>query len=148
MYGYDDAIREPTPEEARAHTWLTIVTGGRLIYWFIYKPMSKGLWESMPKIASEVRRLQSLLTANDATELAVGREGNVHYAVWRTEGKDVLLLVNAGYTPTGVPIFVRWLTGREVKTAKQLIGDASVSVRNGLVWAQMHPLAAGAFLLE
>ncbi len=148
MYGYDDAIREPTPEEARAHTWLTIVTGGRLIYWFIYKPMAKGLWESMPKIANEVKQLQLLLTADDAAELAVGREGNIYYSVWRTGGRDVLLLVNAGYTPASVPIFARWLTGREVKSAKQLIGDGSVTVRNGLVWAQMHPLAAGAFALE
>ncbi|MFN4178763.1 MAG: hypothetical protein ACK4I8_00480 [Armatimonadota bacterium] len=148
MYGYDDAIREPTPEEARTHTWLTIVTGGRLIYWFIYKPMGKELWESMPKIANEVKQLESLLTADDATELAVGRENNVHYAVWRIDGKEILLLVNAGYTTANTPIFARWLTGREVKIVKQLIGDGNVTVRNGLVWAQMPPLAAGAFSLE
>lgn len=148
MYGYDDVIREPTPREARAHTWLTIVTGGRLLYWFIYKPMGKGLWEAMSEISKEVKQLQLLLTADDATELAVGREGNIHYAVWRTGGKDVLLLVNAGYTPSIAPIFVRWLTGREVKTAKRLVGDECVTVRNGLVWAEMPPLAAGAFSLE
>lgn len=148
MYGYDDAIREPTPEEARAHTWLTIVTGGRLIYWFIYKPMGKGLWESMPKIADEVKQLQSLLTTDDAIELAVGREGNIYYSVWRTGGKDVLLLVNAGYKSENAPIFTRWLTGKDVKTVKRLMGDGSVTVRNGLVWAHMHPLAAGAFTLD
>jgi len=147
MYGYDDAVREPTAEEARTHTWLTIVTGGRLIYWFIYKPMGRKFWETMPHIAREVRQLQSLLTADDAYELATGREGNVHYTCWRTAGKEVLLVVNAGYTPASVPIFARWLIGREVRGAKLLVGDEVVSVHNGLVWAQMPPLTAGAFQL-
>jgi len=147
MYGYDDAVREPTAEEARAHSWLTIITGGRLIYWFIYKPMGQKFWERMPHIASEVRQLQSLLTADDAYELATGREGNVHYTCWRTAGKEVLLVVNAGYTPASVPIFARRLIGREVRGAKLLVGDEVVSVHDGLVWAQMPPLTAGAFQL-
>jgi len=147
MYGYDDAVREPTAEEARAHTWLTIIAGGRLIYWFIYKPMGQKFWEAMPHIANEVRQLQSLLTADDAYELATGREGNVYYTCWRTEGKEILLVVNAGYTPASVPIFARWLIGREVRDAKLLVGDEVVSVHDGLVWAQMPPLTAGAFQL-
>jgi len=147
MYGYDDAVREPTAEEARVHTWLTIVTGGRLIYWFIYKPMGRKFWEAMPHIANEVRQLQSLLTADDAYELATGREGNVYYTCWRAAGKEILLVVNAGYTHASVPIFTRWLNGREVRDAKLLVGDEVVSVHNGLVWAQMPPLTAGAFQL-
>jgi hypothetical protein len=83
MYGYDDAVREPTAQEARAHTWLTLVTGGRLIYWFIYKPMGERFWNAMPRIAEEVRSLEKLLTADDATELAVGREGNLYYSLWK-----------------------------------------------------------------
>ncbi|MGQ9520241.1 MAG: phage head spike fiber domain-containing protein [Candidatus Fervidibacter sp.] len=147
MYGYDDAVREPTAEEARTHTWLTLVTGSRLIYWFIYKPMSRNLWETMPQIASEVKQLQSLLTADDSIELAVGREGNVHYAFWRAEGKDVLLVVNAGYTFARVPIFARWILKREVGAADLIVGDNVVTVKGGLVWAQMPPLSAGAFVL-
>ncbi len=148
MYGYDDAVREPTPEEARAHTWLTLLTGGRLIYWFIYKPMAKAFWAAMPRIAEEVRRLEPLLTADDAVELAVGRERNVHYALWQTGGKNLLLVVNAGYTPVRVPIFARWLLGREVRQVQRLMGDSSATVRESVVWATLPPLGGGVFVLR
>ncbi|MER3501957.1 MAG: hypothetical protein C4295_10900 [Candidatus Fervidibacterota bacterium] len=148
MYGYDDAVREPTAEEARTHTWLTLVTGGRLVYWFIYKPMGQRFWATMPQIAKEVSRLEALLTKEDATELAVGREGNVHYALWRIGGQDILLVVNAGYTFARVPIFVRWLLRREVKRGRWMLGDKGIVVRGGVAWTQLPPLAGGAFQLE
>ena len=147
MYGYDDAVREPTAREARAHTWLTLVNGGKLIYWFIYKPMGESFWNAMPKIAEEVRSLEKLLTADDATELAVGREGNLYYSLWNVNGEDVLLVVNAGYTPTNTPIFVRWLIGRGVKEAKLIIGDDGLIATGDIVWVSLPPLAAGAFKL-
>ncbi len=148
MYGYDDAVREPTPEEARAHTWLTLITGGRLVYWFIYKPMASSLWSAMPRIAKEVRQLEALLTTDDAAEIAVGRERNVHYTVWRTGGREVLFVVNAGYTPARIPVFARWLIGREVRRVQRLMGDGSATVRDSVVWLTLAPLNAAAFVLR
>lgn len=148
MYGYDDAVREPTPQEARAHTWLTIVTGGRLIYWFIYKPMSEKLWEAMVQIAEDVRYLEKLLTADDAAEIAVGRDNNVYYTVWSKEGGFILLLANAGYSAAHVPIFVKWLIGKEIKQVRNLRGEGEVSLRDSVIMAQLPPLGAGAFWLE
>jgi len=147
MYGYDDAVREPTAQEARAHTWLTLVTGGRLIYWFIYKPMGERFWNAMPKIAEEVRSLEKLLTADDATELAVGREGNLYYSLWNVNGEDVLLVVNAGYTQISTPIFVRWLIGHDVKETKLIIGDDGLTAKGSIIWVSLQPLTAGAFKL-
>lgn len=148
MYGYDDAVREPTADEARAHTWLTLITGGRLVYWFIYKPMGLRLWSVMPRIADEMRRLEGLLTTDDATELAVGREGNLHYALWQSDGTNYLLTVNAGYTLARVPIFIRWLLKADVQQVERQMGDGNATARDGVVWVRLPPLGAGVFALR
>lgn len=142
MYGYDDAVREPTAEEARTHTWLTIITGGRLIYWFVYRPMGTRLWEVMPHIAKEVQQLEEILTADDAAEVAVGRERNIHYAVWSSGGRYILLAVNAGYIHTRVPIFLKWLIGRKAGQIEKLFGDGNALISDGVVWLELPPLGA------
>lgn len=143
MYGYDDAVREPTADEARAHTWLTLILGGRLIYWFVYKPMSHQLWRAMPSIAAEVQKLAVLLTRPDAFERAVGREGALYYAVWDSGGATYLLAVNASYTPQRTPVFLRWLTGQDWRFLKPIATDGSATLRDGIAWAQLPPLGVG-----
>ncbi|MCS7252493.1 MAG: hypothetical protein RMK18_08475 [Armatimonadota bacterium] len=145
MYGYDDAVREPTAEEARAHTWLTITTGGRLIYWFIYKPMGEKFWASMPQIAKEVEQLEGILTADDAVEVAVGREKSVYYSIWARNDGHFLLAVNASYTNVRVPLFLRWLTQSTVKQLEKIIGDGNATVRDDVLWLELPPLGACAF---
>jgi len=148
MYGYDDAVREPTPDEARAHSWLTVITGGRLIYWFIYKPMSLRFWNAMPQIAEEVKRLADIVTADDAYELAVGREGAVHYALWAKGDAIYLATVNASYAPQRVPLFLRWLTGRESQSAVAMVQSGQISLKEGVAFVWLPPLGIGLWRLE
>jgi hypothetical protein len=148
MYGYDDAVREPTPDEARAHSWLTVITGGRLIYWFIYKPMSLRFWNAMPQIAEEVKRLADIVTADDAYELAVGREGAVHYALWAKGDAIYLATVNASYAPQRVPLFLRWLTGRESQSAVAMVQSGQISLKGSVAFVWLPPLGIGLWRLE
>lgn len=98
MYGLDDAVREPTPAEESCMTYLCVIHGMRLVYYFIYKPMSPDLWASMKPLGEELGELETLLCAPGATELKVAQtEAGVHYAVWRTGGKIVVVAANAGY---------------------------------------------------
>lgn len=96
MYGYDDAVREPTPDEMAGMTYACVIQGMRLIYYFIYKPMSVDLWESMAPLGAELRDLEPVLTDPDARELAVDvtREG-VHYALWQRGRGLALVACNA-----------------------------------------------------
>ncbi|MBM4049000.1 MAG: hypothetical protein FJ279_28205, partial [Planctomycetes bacterium] len=61
MYGSYDSPREPTVAEHRCQTYITLIHGARLIFGFIYKPMSVELWRSMPGLAEEVRTLTPIL---------------------------------------------------------------------------------------
>ena len=96
MYGYDDAVREPTPDEMAGMTYACLIQGMRLIYYFVYKPMSTELWESMAPLGAEVRALEPLLTDPEARELAVGlNQGRLHYGLWQRGRQFTLVACNA-----------------------------------------------------
>jgi hypothetical protein len=83
LYGYDDAVREPTPDEERAMTYLTFIHGTRLLLYWIYKPMNPALWESMKSLREEISRLEQIVTRDDAQWVSVGTCGLcVLYGLW------------------------------------------------------------------
>jgi hypothetical protein len=95
MYGYDDAVREPTPDEERAMTYATFIHGTRLLLYWIYKPMSAALWASMKDVRLELERLEAIVLGEGARCLATGvRRGRVHYTLWNTGSRDYLIACN------------------------------------------------------
>ena len=63
LYGYDDAIREATPAEQRCQTYLSLIDGARSVLYFIYKPMSVEMWDSMLPLGNEIAALTPVLAA-------------------------------------------------------------------------------------
>lgn len=151
MYGYDDAVREPTPVEMRGMTHVCLTQGMRLIYYFIYKPMSVDLWESMAPLGAEIRALEPLLTDRDAVELARGvQDGAVHYSLWGTgRGGLCLMAVNAGDAPARPEFALRQLApGAKVRRVRALCGEAPASYRRGKLTLRLAPNERLALALE
>lgn len=95
MYGYDDAVREPTPEEARAMTYTTFIHGTRLLCYWIYKPLNPQLWASTKDTQQELARLYEILSAADARCVRIGMlRGRVHYALWTVASRAYLIACN------------------------------------------------------
>lgn len=129
MAGYDDAVREPTVAEMSGMSHVCLTQGMRLLYYFIYKPMSVDLWESMGPLGAEVRALTPLLTHRDAVELARGVEGGtVHYSLWRTGDRLCFMAVNASDGPARATFDLRRLApGMRARHARALCGAARFS---------------------
>jgi len=115
MYGYDDAVREPTPDEMAGMTYACLIQGMRLIYYFIYKPMSTDLWESMAPLGAELRALEPVLTDPDAREFAVDvTPDGVHYALWQRGRCVTLVACNASDEKGALDLDLKKLGARRV----------------------------------
>ncbi len=138
MYGYDDAVREPTPDEERGMTYVSLIHGMRLMYYFIYKPMATDLWESMRLLGDELRALEPILTDPDARELAVGVEKSIHYSLLQSRGKLYLIAVNAGDEATEFRLDLRKLMGeRPPREARPWFEKGRVRYRSPEMQATM-----------
>jgi hypothetical protein len=156
MYGYDDAIREPTPAEEACMTYLCVIEGMRLVYYFIYKPMSPDLWASMTPLGQELKTLQPLLCDADARELSVATTGEtVRYALWIVrnpawQAKDGLLLIaaNAGYEPVTATLDLASQARGRAANATVLFEDRSVSLKGGRLTDTFAPCARHVYVLR
>ena len=94
-YGCDDAYRCPTPEEARCMTYLGLIYGVRIFKYFMGRPISNSLWESLVPLGKEMEALAEILGDFDAEELDLSSQGDIHYALWKSKGAHYLIAVNS-----------------------------------------------------
>ena len=149
MYGYDDAIREPTPAEETCMTYLCVIEGMRLVYYFIYKPMSPDLWASMTPLGRELNTLQPLLCDSEARELSVATMGEtVRYALWDTKDGLLLIAANAAYG-SATATFDLTAHGRpRTANATVMFENRSVSLKGGRLTDTFAPCARHVYLLK
>lgn len=150
MYGYDDAIREPTPEEQRCMTYLCLTHGMRLIYYFIYKPMSVATWESMTPLGDEIAALTPVLADPSARELAVGMlMDTVSYSMWESRGHVYFLAANGSYEPFQATFDVAKLARRPLKRkATVWFEGRTVRLQWGKLTDSFNPLARHVYELR
>ena len=139
QYGYDDAVREPTPDEERAMTYLNLIHGSRLTYYFIYKPMSNELWESMKPLGKEMREIERLLTDPDAYEVEVGIQDKVNYAMWMIRGRLYLIACNAGSDVEVASLHVANSRHGDVVRARRMFDRRPVRLKNGELKLRLLP---------
>jgi hypothetical protein len=133
MYGYDDAVREPTMEEARAMSYVAAMHGCSLLMQWIYRPMSSSLWRAFSTINKELRRLVAGGPRERPRLLRSGvREGRLHYAFWRT-GRGELLLACCNTDPRSVvnAIDLDAAGAARLPAARALFDDGGTSLRVG-----------------
>ncbi len=149
MYGYDDAVREPTPAEERCMTYLCLIHGMRAIYYFIYKPMSGDLWASMTPLGMELRTLQPLLGGPPARELAVAQTADtVHYCVWRTADGLLLIAANAGLEARQATFDLQGLVGRSASAATVLFEDRAAALAGTRLSDRFAPCERHVYLIR
>ncbi|MFQ6097800.1 MAG: carbohydrate binding family 9 domain-containing protein [Armatimonadota bacterium] len=150
IYGYDDAVREPTPAEQRCQTYLSLIEGARSIYYFIYKPMSIEMWDSMRPLGDELSTLAPVFASGaSATDRVRVSDERIRFAAFycgerrekrrcrgacRASGRGRRLCViaaNAGYDEVSATFDLRGAIGRRVRTARVLFENRTVSCTNG-----------------
>ncbi len=103
--------REPTPEEERCMTYLSIVHGATGIQYFIRRPPGgnpfvPALWGEIRRMAQEIKELTPVLLSHDprpTVEVRVPGE-EVHAAAWSYRGRAYVIAVNTVAQPTSVTL--------------------------------------------
>lgn len=135
IYGWHDAVREPTIDELRAMVTTTWIHGTRLVFLFVYRPSSERLWRYMPALRDEIGRYEKAIGAPDAKPVRWGTAGRrLHYSCWQARGRHYVFVCNIAPESVwtvldpgaiGVPGFaglVAWFAGtREFRAGRRLL---------------------------
>lgn len=148
LYGHGDAVREPTPEEARAMTYLNLIHGTSVLLYWIYKPMCSALWEMMPSLRVEINRLERVFLEPDARLVGKGTSSRrVHYALWEVRDQSYLIACNAAPEAVSAWFDVVSSSGKHPSEMKQWYGCNESKLENGRVIALFEPLGRQVFEL-
>jgi len=97
--GVQHWIREPTPLEERAMTYLALIYGARGIQYYNGFPMSSALWSEVRKLGLEVAELlPALLTCESSVPIQC-HPSFVHVGAWLNNDIMTILAVNSNNTP-------------------------------------------------
>lgn len=98
--------REPTPEEVREMTYLTLIHGGRGVLYFVYRPRSAALWAECQRLGDEVsQRVAPVLAQAVDARPAQGTPASIQGVLLTTEqGRRYLLALNLSSAPVDLSL--------------------------------------------
>jgi hypothetical protein len=122
---------EPTVAEQRVHSWKAVVMGARGLQYYLYRPFSQNLWESMGDVAAQVQQLApALLTPNDPREIQLSPASPDVLATVRSDGQmDYLIIVNTGAQAHEVAVDL--LDRGAITKIEPLFGSAAAEFQPG-----------------
>lgn len=94
FYGGGDSYREPSVKENACQTWLALVHGFRMLSYFVYRPMSLDLWQSIEPLREEVTSLAPVFGTPELRGVVRSRNAALHCAAFRYAGSWYLVTVN------------------------------------------------------
>lgn len=96
--------REPSIQELRAMTYLSIVNGATGIQYFIRHgfngfPKSTAAWGMAGQIALETNEIAPFILDGTVTEFAESDQDNIHLRTWEKDGQILVMAVNENIEP-------------------------------------------------
>jgi hypothetical protein len=142
--------REPTPQEIRSMTWLSVIKGATGIQYFVrqglnYFPKSAAAWSECGKIAVEIAELTPWLLSDESSYPVESYSENVIVSSRLHNGQLIVMAVNKLNEPQSTSIRI---TGINNTRARILFENRSVNVNGGLITAQLPPYGSEVFLIS
>ena len=145
LYGYDDAIREPTPAEQRCQAYLCLIGGARSLLYFVYKPMCVAMWDSMLPLGKEIEALTPVL-ATPPPERAIAVDTDKIRCMLRlVEGKWYVVCANR--TSETVKATFDLASLKVTGPAGVMFGEQSVPIAGGKLADVFPPLATRVYVI-
>jgi len=121
--------REVTPQENRLQVYVALIYGTRLISYFMEKPMSIPLWDSLKALHDEIACLTPILTEGIECPDGIVRAGdeNIHFCVREYDGKKYIICANLCGSPAKVVFNLKRGFFAKEGFAKVLFEEKSIS---------------------
>ena len=92
LYGWADAIREPSPEENRFVTYVSLIRGARMLLYYNWgPPANPALRESLTPLCREIEALTPIVTEREVKEKVTCDNERIDYAAF--QAKDGLYVI-------------------------------------------------------
>lgn len=102
LYSFFDSPRMPTAQEQYCQTYLMLIHKVRLFHYYLYKPMSVEIWESMKLLAEEMKFMSSIVSGDEIENWGNCSVKEVHSTLFKKGNKKFLIAVNASGKPQKV----------------------------------------------
>ncbi len=152
MQGLWDMSREPTPTEVRWMSYVNFICGTRSLMYWIYKPMSPRLWESMRLLSKELREFFNLTISLNAYEVMNGKQGQLIYSLWKNGDNYYLFYANTTMKAIVANLDLSRCIPKGITKITPISGTADVKISHiktttGLTFS-LKPIQSGACCLK
>jgi len=142
--------REPTIQEIRSMTWLSIINGATGIQYFVrqglnYFPKSAATWSECGRMAVEVAELTPWLLSDEETLPAVTYTKNILITSRLHNGQLAIMVVNKVNEPVSTSIRV---PGLNSGVARVLFENRLVSIKGGIISDQISAYGSQVYLIN
>jgi hypothetical protein len=149
QYGYYDSSREPTPREQKWTAYASFIIGTRMMYQFVYRPMSISLWDETKTFTGELQKIFERTVEPGARQVAQKTVGDILYALWKTDDGYLLVIANSSDNAVTGKIQLADLPERiKVSSCTPLTGIGKLAVDNDAINISLDGLNCGSFILK
>jgi hypothetical protein len=131
-YGAHEKLREPTPEEQEAQTYLCVIEGGRGINYFISLPQSEPSRKRLFDIYKELKSLIPALFSPVQYRFEAANSQHIKCLAAKTKKGWYIITINESPHILNATLNIS-KTGIKNGKAKVLFEDRSVDIKNGII---------------
>lgn len=149
FYGNDDAWRYPTGEELRAMTYLSLISGVRVFYYFAGTPASYELRLGLKNAAEELKALEPYLLNPASEEIDSGIVNySVRYTLWKHPGGYILIACNPLNIPVKVSFDLKKYMPESSTEIEELFEKTTVNCSGGIISETFEALDINVYLIN
>ncbi len=142
--------REPTIQEIRSMTWLSIINGATGIQYFVrqglnYFPKSAATWGECGRMAVEVAELTPWLLSDEECTPVISTSKNIAVSSRMHNGQLLIIAVNKINEPVSTSFR---FNGKYVSKARVLFENRFLTSTGGIISDQLAPFGSQAYLIN
>ena len=145
LYGWASAIREPSPEENRFVTYVSLIRGARMLLYYNWgPPANPALLDSFTPLCREIRTLTPVVAGSEVREKVACDNERIDYTAFEAPDGLYVIALNTDENDEEAIFQIQGTTGE----ASVLFEDRSAIVTDGSFYDRFKPLERHVYFLR